>query len=158
MMEPQSLPANVTSTRNTGILKENRDKQLPPLRKLSDIIWLNWKANPPNPKELRYIAHNKIITKRSGSPMDYLFLRDSSKNPQKEDIPFPGLEYSGDSEELKALLATPSGIAVAWILIDHARELKGRDEGLTRRELKVNIFEVDRDHFMLWDFEAESPR
>ncbi|KAI4262252.1 MAG: hypothetical protein L6R42_002565, partial [Xanthoria sp. 1 TBL-2021] len=145
-------PANVITKRNIGISKENRDKQLPPLSKLSDIIWLNWKTNSPNPKELRYIAHNKIINKQSGSAMDYLFLR------PKEDIPFPGLEYSRDSEELKALLATPNGIAVAWILIDHASELKGRDGGLTRRELKVNIFEVDRDQFMLWDIEAESPR
>ena len=112
----------------------------------------------PNPKELRYIARNKIINKQSGSAMDYLFLRDSGKNSLKEDIPFPGLEYGGESEELKALLATPNGVAVAWMLIDHAGELKGREEGLGGREIKVNIFEVDRDLFMLWDIEAQSPR
>ena len=44
------------------------------------------------------------------------------------------------------------------MLIDHAGELKGREEGLGGREIKVNIFEVDRDLFMLWDIEAQSPR
>ena len=151
-------PANIISKRNLGITNEDRNKQLPSLNKLSDILWLNWKTIAPNPKELRYIARNKIINKQSGSAMDYLFLRDSGKNSLKEDIPFPGLEYGGESEELKALLATPNGVAVAWMLIDHVGELKGREEGLVRREIKVNIFEVDRDFFMLWDIEAQSPR
>ncbi|KAI4230112.1 MAG: hypothetical protein LQ349_006295 [Xanthoria aureola] len=151
-------PANIISKRKLGITNANRDKQLPPLNKLSDILWLNWKTACANPQELRYIARNKIINKQSGSAMDYLFLRDSGKNSLKEDIPFPGLEYGGESEELKALLATPNGVAVAWMLIDHAGELKGRGEGLGGREIKVNIFEVDRDLFMLWDIEAQSPR
>ncbi|KAI4092718.1 MAG: hypothetical protein LQ339_007853 [Xanthoria mediterranea] len=85
-------PANIISKRNLGITNQTRHKQLPPLNKLSDILWLNWKTASANPKELRYIARNKIINKQSGSAMDYLFLRDSGKNSLKEDIPFPGLE------------------------------------------------------------------
>lgn len=89
--------------------------------------------------------------------MDYLFLRDSEPKSLTADVRWPGLEYKGDNDELKALLATPNGLATAYILIDHSYELKRRDE-LTRRVLQVNIFAVDGKYFMLWDIEAQSPR
>ncbi|KAL8767573.1 MAG: hypothetical protein Q9209_005990 [Squamulea sp. 1 TL-2023] len=150
-------PANVIWKTNPGISKEDRDKQLPPLNKLSDLLWVNWNTVAKSPKELRFIGRNHIVNKATRSIMDYLFLRDKITDAKKDDIPWPGLEYSGESAELKALLATPNGLATAWILIDHALELKRHDE-LTRRELKVNIFAIDRKYFMLWDIEAQSPR
>ncbi|KAL8993954.1 MAG: hypothetical protein Q9169_005960 [Polycauliona sp. 2 TL-2023] len=154
-------PVAVITRRTPSISKSDRDAQLPPLSRLSDILWLNWISTSPTPRSLRYIGISKISNRQSGSAMDYLFNRDAGgKNPQKEDIAWPGLEYSGDSDELKALLATPNGIAVAWMLIDHAEGLRGKGDGLglVRRELKVNIFEVGRDYFILWDIEAQSPR
>ncbi|KAL8690718.1 MAG: hypothetical protein Q9218_003900 [Villophora microphyllina] len=152
-------PSNVIDDRNTppGISKEDRNKQLPRLNKLSDILWLNWNTVSQNPKELRYIGRSHIINPQTKLIMDYLFLRDSPQKSMATDIRWPGLEYKGESNELKVLLATPNGLAIAYILIDHSYELKRRDE-LTRRQLRVNIFYVDRRYYMLWDIEAQSPR
>ncbi|KAL8663186.1 MAG: hypothetical protein Q9202_004118 [Teloschistes flavicans] len=150
-------PSNVIEKRNPGISKEDRNKQLPPLNKLSDLLWLSWNTVSQNPKELRYIGRSEIVNPQTRSIMDYLFLRDSEPKSLTADVRWPGLEYRGDSDELKALLATPNGLATAYILIDHSYELKRRDE-LTRRVLQVNIFAVDGKYFMLWDIEAQSPR
>lgn len=143
--------------RNQGISKEDRNKQLPPLNKLSDLLWLSWNTVSQNPKQLRYIGRSEIVNPQTRAIMDFLFLRDSESKSLTTDIRWPGLEYKGDSDELKALLATPNGLATAYILIDHSYELKRRDE-LTNRQLQVNIYAIDRKYLMLWNIEAQSHR
>ncbi|KAL8631419.1 hypothetical protein Q9189_002841 [Teloschistes chrysophthalmus] len=150
-------PSNVIQKRNDGISKEDRNKQLPPLNKLSDLLWLSWNTVSQNPKQLRYIGRSEIVNPQTRAIMDYLFLRGSESKSLTADTRWPGLEYKADSDELKALLATPNGLATAYILIDHSCELKRRDE-LTNRQLQVNIYAIDRKYFMLWDIEAQSPR
>ncbi|KAL9584221.1 MAG: hypothetical protein Q9212_002250 [Teloschistes hypoglaucus] len=150
-------PSNVIQKRDQGISKEGRNKQLPPLNKLSDLLWLSWNTVSQNPKQLRYIGRSEIVNPQTRAIMDYLFLHDSESKSLTADTPWPGLEYKGDSDELKALLATPNGLATAYILIDHSYELKRRDE-LTNRQLQVNIYAIDKKYFMLWDIEAQSPR
>ncbi|KAL8991569.1 MAG: hypothetical protein Q9169_007835 [Polycauliona sp. 2 TL-2023] len=147
-------PVAVLSRRTPSISKQDRNALPSSLSRLSDILWLNWLSTSATPRYLRYIGISKISNQQSGSAMDYLFNRDASgKNPQKKDIPWPGLEYGGESDGLKALLATPNGIADAWMLIDHAVGMRGKveGEGLARTELRVNILEAERDCFMLWD-------
>lgn len=55
------------------------------------------------------------------------------------------LTFGLDSKEGKALLASPNGLAVAWILIHRAEELG-------RREPRVTIFNPDgTNRCMIWD-------
>lgn len=140
--------------RNPGITKEDRDRLLPTISSLSDLMWLAWNTVSSSPKELRYIARDTIFNEDSLAVMDYLFLRDKKDNRA---VPWPGLEYKGDSDEGKALLATPNGRSTAWLLIDHAQEMRWKGE-ITQRQLKVNIFSVAGDYCMLWDMEPQSPR
>lgn len=138
---------------NQGITKEDRDKLLPTISTLSDLMWLSWNTVSSNPKGLRYLAADKIFNEETITIVDYLFLRDKQ---QTRNIPWPGLEFRGDSDEGKALLATPNGRATAWLLIDHAQEMKRKGE-ISSRELKVNVFSVAGDYCMLWDMEPQSP-
>ncbi|KAL8935231.1 MAG: hypothetical protein Q9216_005527 [Gyalolechia sp. 2 TL-2023] len=139
---------------NQGNTKEDRDKLLPTISALSDLMWLAWNTVSSNPKQLRYLARDNIFNEETLNVMDYLFLRDKKET---RNVPWPGLEYRGDSDEVKALLATPNGRAIAWLLIDHAQEMKRKGE-ISVRELKVNIFSVAGDYCMLWDMEPQSPR
>ncbi|KAL8732783.1 MAG: hypothetical protein Q9166_002565 [cf. Caloplaca sp. 2 TL-2023] len=154
MMSTSSYSAATRITnRNQGIPKDERNQKLPTINALSDLMWLAWNtAAPSAPKELRYIARDTIYNEETQAVMDYLFSRDKQET---RNVPWPGLEYAGDSNEGKALLATPNGRATAWLLIDHAQELEWR---LTTRQLKVNIFSVLGDYCMLWDMEPQSPR
>lgn len=136
-----------------GISKDNRNAKLPTVSALSDLMWLAWNiAAPPAPQELRYIARDVVNNDETSAVMNYLFARDSA---DPRNVPWPGLEYSGDSDEGKALLATPNGRATAWLLIDHAGEMDWR---VPSRQLKVNIFSVFGSYCMLWDMEPQSPR
>ncbi|KAL8782272.1 MAG: hypothetical protein Q9213_005546, partial [Squamulea squamosa] len=147
-------PAWQIEKNNPGISKDDRNALLPPLNSLSDILWTVWNTVSVEPKNLRYIARDYITNGETKAILQYLFLRDLKKD---EDIPWPGLEYSGNSDEIKALLATPNGRATAWLLMDHASQLKKKDE-LTNRQLKVNIFSVENKYCMLWDLEPQNSR
>ncbi|KAL8765740.1 MAG: hypothetical protein Q9194_006476 [Teloschistes cf. exilis] len=70
-------PSNVIQKRNQGISKEDRNEQLPPLDKLSDLLWLSWNTVSQNPKQLRYIGRSEIVNPQTRAIMDYLFSRDS---------------------------------------------------------------------------------
>ncbi|KAL8749338.1 MAG: hypothetical protein Q9184_006848 [Pyrenodesmia sp. 2 TL-2023] len=142
-------PATIIQERNPRLTEENRNRLLPTISHLSDLMWMAWNTVSPNPNELRYIAIDKIVNDDTLAVMDYLFLRDKNDN---RNIPWPGLEYQGGSEEGRALLATPNGRATAWLLINHAQKLKGSGE------LKVNIFSVFGNYGMLWDLNPQSPR
>lgn len=144
-----SSPATIIQQRNPRLSEENRNRLLPTISHLSDLMWMAWNTVSSNPKELRYVAIDKIRDDDTLAVMDYLFLRDKKDN---RNIPWPGLEYRGDSEEGKALLATPNGRATAWLLTNHAQKLKGSGE------LKVNIFSVFGEYCMLWDLDSQSPR
>ncbi|KAL8794034.1 MAG: hypothetical protein Q9182_007638 [Xanthomendoza sp. 2 TL-2023] len=138
---------------NQGLSKADRNAKLPTISALSDIMWLAWKkAAPPAPQDLRYIARNNIWRGESRVLIGDLLKRDRGDSRH---VPWPGVEYSGDSDEGKALLGSPNGRATAWLLIDRAGEMARRG---TSRQLKVNIFSVDGRYCMLWDMEAQSPR
>ncbi|KAL8896243.1 MAG: hypothetical protein Q9207_007800 [Kuettlingeria erythrocarpa] len=142
-------PATIIQDRNPRLGEENRNRLLPTISHLSDLMWMAWNTVSPNPAELRFMAVDKVRNDDTLAVMDYLFLRDKKDN---RNIPWPGLEYRGDSEEGKALLATANGRGTAWLLINHAQKLKGNGE------LKVNIFSVFGDYCMLWDLDSQSPR
>ncbi|KAL8681437.1 MAG: hypothetical protein Q9186_002442 [Xanthomendoza sp. 1 TL-2023] len=145
--------AEKITERNQGISKSDRDAKLPTISALSDLMWLAWNmAAPPAPQELRYIARDIVSNDETSAVMSYLLTRDKG---DPRNVPWPGVAYSGDSDEGKALLATPNGRATAWLLIDHAGEMDWR---VTSRQLKVNIFSVFGEYCMLWDMEPQSPR
>ena len=69
-------------------------------------------------------------------------------------LPFPGETFDLTSDEGCALLATPHGVGIAHLLIDHTNILRGR-------HLKITIYTaVDETHadrknqyFMIFDMQ-----
>ncbi|KAL8994778.1 MAG: hypothetical protein Q9169_005340 [Polycauliona sp. 2 TL-2023] len=132
--------------------KAERDALLPTISRLSDLIWLAWTTVSSKPEKLRYLARDNIDNENTQAVMKYLFLRDKG---QANSVVWPGLSYDGNSDEGKALLATPNGRATAWLLIDHGQRMEWR---LKSRQLKVYIFSYAGKYCMLWDLEPQSPQ
>ncbi|KAL8961139.1 MAG: hypothetical protein Q9193_002266 [Seirophora villosa] len=132
--------------------KAERDALLPTISRLSDLMWLAWTTVAPKPERLRYLARDKINNDDTNTLMRYLFLRDKG---QANSVVWPGLAYDGNSDEGKALLASPNGRATAWLLIDHGHLMDWR---MKSRQLKVYIFAYAGVNCMLWDMEPETPR
>lgn len=116
---------------------------IPPMHRLSDVSWYVWSRVSAHPAQLRYIGHDFVINGDTESIMEYLSIVRFG-----EDAPFldwPGLVYDIDSDEAKALLATPNSLAIAYMMMDHAAELG-------RRLPRVYIFKDNRGIWsMLWD-------
>ncbi|KAL8936196.1 MAG: hypothetical protein Q9211_004303 [Gyalolechia sp. 1 TL-2023] len=122
-------------------------KRVPPLNRLSDVMWTVWNTVSTSPNDVRYIGHNDIINEDTHGIMDEIFSRGKAKKP----VEWPGLTFGLDSREGQALLATPNGVGTAWFLIDHAGKLG-------RRIPTVTIFSPTGLHFrMLWDLRPLTP-
>ncbi|KAL8957495.1 MAG: hypothetical protein Q9193_005250 [Seirophora villosa] len=133
------------------ISNDNVNKLIPPLNRQSDVMWAVWKTISPSPNNLRYIGRSGIINDDTKGIMDEIF----RKGPTGKPTPWPGLTFGIDTEEAQALLATPNGLAIAYILIDRAKQLG-------RRKISVTIAASDPDspglgYRMLWDLAPDVP-
>ncbi|KAL8652193.1 MAG: hypothetical protein Q9210_002828 [Variospora velana] len=115
------------------------DRLVPPLSRWSDVTWTLWKQKAGNGAgNLRYVARSANTNEDTKSVMSYIYDKHGGAKP------FPGLEFGMDTGEGRALLGTPSGVGMAWLLIERMDELG-------RRNPRVKIFKVGNGFFMLWD-------
>ncbi|KAL8887431.1 MAG: hypothetical protein Q9215_004987 [Flavoplaca cf. flavocitrina] len=105
-------------------------ERIPRLNSLSDAIWPVWTRISNHPGSLRYYAVNDIVNDITGPLMDYLLDRDRPEHSAGMTFA-QGVTYGLDSDEGKALLASPSGIAVFWLLVHRRGILGGRDPRVT---------------------------
>ncbi|KAL8968691.1 MAG: hypothetical protein Q9183_002344 [Haloplaca sp. 2 TL-2023] len=110
---------------------------IPPLHRLSDVSWYTYSRLSNSPGDLRYIGHHFISNDDSNLIIDQL-LRNTPN------IGWPGLTLDINTNEAKALLGTPNGVGVAWLMMDRARVLG-------RRRPKVHIWNKNSFRCMLWD-------
>ncbi|KAL8937264.1 MAG: hypothetical protein Q9216_004512 [Gyalolechia sp. 2 TL-2023] len=121
-------------------------KLVPSLHRLSDFMWMYWTTVSPNPNNLRYIMRDNVNNEDSVAIMNDIFKKYGSGKP----LAWPGLYFTLAQEEGQALLGTPNGYTVAYLLSQRAREL-----GM--RVVAVSIFcahpdQVGNEWFqMLWD-------
>ena len=116
-----------------GVAEGHIFEHIPLLNTLSDAVWQVWIRLTDQPGSLRYYAVENIFSKVTAALIDYLLLRD---RPRASLIVPWGrrVTYGLESDEGKALLATPNSIAVWWLLV-HRREILGR------RDPRVTIFD-----------------
>ncbi|KAI4252442.1 MAG: hypothetical protein LQ352_004290 [Teloschistes flavicans] len=125
-----------------GVPADQIPSRTPPLHRLSDVLWAVWESFVYAPGNFRYYAVDGITNAIARPLMEDIFndRRGTTVVPWENRLTF-GL----DSKEGKALLASPNGLAVAWILIHRAEELG-------RREPRVTIFNPDgTNRCMIWD-------
>ncbi|KAL8643635.1 MAG: hypothetical protein Q9226_008226, partial [Calogaya cf. arnoldii] len=129
-LQEQGVPADQIPNRN------------PPLHRKSDVLWAVWETIISAPGNLRYHAVEGITNDVAKPLMDDIF------NARLGTIVVPWtarLTFNLDSQEGKALLASPNGVATAWFLIHRAADLG-------RRTPVVTIFNPNgNNRCMIWD-------
>lgn len=131
-----------------GVPDDEVEQYIPRLHQLSDALWEVWKRITDRPKTLRFVASHRITNPVTSPLLDYLFERD------RDSVQVPWdrrLTFGLDSDEGKALLGTPNGVAVAWLLIH-------RHDTLGSRDPRVSIFRVGRLRYMIWELIPEGEK
>ncbi|KAL8651349.1 MAG: hypothetical protein Q9226_004743 [Calogaya cf. arnoldii] len=123
-----------------GVAKDDRPAVIPQLNRLSDMMWYKWNSLVTDPATLRFIGHDNINNKLSKSIIEEILLRTTGN----KFAPWPGNSFGLDTDDGKALLGTPNGIGVAWLLLDRYRDMG-------KREPTVTIWEGKEGTMMLWD-------
>lgn len=136
---------------NESPMQKLREENLPmhnapDLAHWSDAAYLQWKMCTSENARLDYVLrHHVINTAINDANAGERFERD---NP-----PWPGRTYSTDTAEGQALLGTPNGCGVAYMLIQHRQELGHRKVGA------ITIFDFMGEMMMLFrivDVEKEA--
>lgn len=140
-------PRNQLEQKYPGPLHLSNDdiaKRIPKLNRFSDVIWKVWTQLVHDPEKLRYIAHDFVVNDVTVDVMNHIF---GARYRGEKSVPWPGMKFGLESDEGKALLASPNGVGTFWLLLDRAAKLG-------RRKLEVTIFS-EKDgayHYcMLWD-------
>ncbi|KAL8759600.1 MAG: hypothetical protein Q9199_000644 [Rusavskia elegans] len=116
--------------------------RVPPLNRLSDMSWYTYSKYAANPADLRYIGHHYISNPESSDIIDYI-LR-AAYHTNTPNVAWSGLQASINTDAGKALLATPNGLGVAWLVIHRA--------GVLGKRLPVaRIWNANGFRCMLWD-------
>ncbi|KAL8977243.1 MAG: hypothetical protein Q9177_006681 [Variospora cf. flavescens] len=97
------------------------DHPLPKLHRWSDVVWQNWTAIAgDDARHLRYILHENVWTQSVRRLMEYM----EGEKPDKLNLPYPGKLYDMQSDNGVALLGTPHGVGVTWLIADHSNALE----------------------------------
>ena len=96
---------------------------IPDAHRWSEIVWVIWQrqaqSSGADPSSLKYIFKHGIITENTKHIMDLAV--SAPENGFSSD--YPGETFARGSEQYQALMGTPHGKSMAWLLIDHPNEL-----------------------------------
>lgn len=103
-----------------AVMDSKAGAKLPDLQRWSDVVWLLWamacEEEGVGVGNLKYVFRVNIIND------DTNFI--VSKALESTSVgPWPGKEFEMDTDQGKAILATPNGRGVAWFLIDHQTQM-----------------------------------
>lgn len=100
--------------------------EVPPLHHWSDIAYLQWlktstsASSPvPLPAPIKFVLRLKIQNVDTYSILNKITARHGLTGYP----PWPGIVLDIESDEGKAVLGTPNGAGVAWLLIQRKKEL-----------------------------------
>jgi len=116
-----------------------RDLDVPDLKHWSDVAFLQWKLKATEDSELRYVLRYNVLNVLTESVVKSIHTANAT-----ETLPWPGTSYSATSLEGQALLGTPNGSSVAYLLIQHKQELGHKTVD------KITVFRKDRELMLLF--------
>jgi hypothetical protein len=120
-------------TRYMGLQQKPPVTVLPKLQSWSDIAWLQWaKIAGEKAKDLRFVFRSPV----ANTEAQWLISR-AFRLSGKELSIWPGVEFDMTTAEGKAILSSPNGAGVAYLLFTHKRHL-GR-----KTISKVTVFADD---------------
>ncbi|KAL8680957.1 MAG: hypothetical protein Q9186_002857 [Xanthomendoza sp. 1 TL-2023] len=140
-----------------------KDNPVPHLGRWSDWTWAVWetvcKDYKKSPSDLRYILHDHITT-----PKTRMVMHSITGIPTVENIDlrldWPGLVFTMEQDEGLALLATPHGQGVAYLIRDHSDQMQTKKPTVRMWTL---IHPAWRDYpgsgyyYLLWDLKPQLP-
>lgn len=98
---------------------------LPDLRHWSDMAYLQWIAPGEEAKngELKYVFRHEIENSDTSAVIEHIFGLGGGAQDGAGLVWPPGVTFRMDEDHGKALLGTPHGSGVAWLLIQHKKQL-----------------------------------
>ncbi|KAH6858863.1 hypothetical protein BKA58DRAFT_444049 [Alternaria rosae] len=118
---------------------EHHCPYVPKLNHWSDIAYLQWLSKANENLELRYVLRYSVMDDVTRFVLTYLSLQ--GRFALKE---WRGTTYSAGSVEFNALLGSPNGAGVAYLLIQHKK-------GLGHKTVdKVTVFKKKWDTMLLF--------
>jgi hypothetical protein len=91
---------------------------VPALKFWSDVVYLQWKMHSSPESTLKYVLRHNIMNPVTASIVEAINIANSTTT-----LEWPGTSYAATSEEGQALLGTPNGSGVAYLLVQHKQEL-----------------------------------
>ncbi|KAH7552921.1 hypothetical protein BM1_07894 [Bipolaris maydis] len=96
--------------------------EMPALRSSSDIAWGMWnRVSGHNLGGINAFLSFEVVNEETGRLIEMAM----EKNDHDEVPPWPGVRFNSGTEEYRALLGSPNGIAVGYLLAQHKREMGG---------------------------------
>lgn len=117
--------------------------ELPHLRSASDMAWAVWnRAIVSTPgasiENVKYLMNMMVLNKETNQHIRRVL---KTLEPPLEEVPgWPGVEFSMESEEGKALLGSPVGRWAGYFLLQHRRQLGGN-----KWIEKVKVFRSEKE-------------
>lgn len=98
-----------------------RGGDIVPLGHYSDITFLEWEHLAGDKTNgLQYIFRNNIINRQTKNA---IFQALANSGVEDGPVAWPGHKFDMQSKEGKAILGTPNGNGIAWILFSHRAQL-----------------------------------
>ncbi|KAF2014147.1 hypothetical protein BU24DRAFT_492854 [Aaosphaeria arxii CBS 175.79] len=93
---------------------------IPDLKRSSDILWGQWTLHTKgNVGNVRYLISNAVTNVDTG-PIIQRAIESVNASPLKK---WPGVSFSSMSEQGRALLGSPNGIGLGYLLVQHKAQL-----------------------------------
>lgn len=147
-------PSNAVMRANPGISKDEIQRRVPSLNRWSDVAWTTWinGVGASRPGNLRYIGFDRVRDAITLPIIQYIIAR---RTGTTKEAPFPGYTITSLDQDWTALLGTPLGKAVGWMLVDRGRVLQLN----TRPGLfTITIWSRNGEYFMLFDLQDNPAR
>ena len=124
---------------------------VPQLSKWTDVVSFAWnEVTGGQRSQLRYVIHQNIASVTTRGTME--ILEGIRNNPGTLVLPWPGHLYDIRSQEGLALMGTPHGQSLSWLISGYGARLDKRvlnvcifTEGTLKREAKFAI-----EYFIIW--------
>jgi hypothetical protein len=113
--------------------------RVPALKFWSDAAFLQWKLCATETSKLQYVLRYNVMNEATNFVVDSINAANGT-----EMAAWPGVAYDAESEEGRALLGTPNGSGVAFMLIQHKEQLGRKKIG------KVTVFRKVRAVMILF--------
>ncbi|CAO2648158.1 Nn.00g090800.m01.CDS01 [Neocucurbitaria sp. VM-36] len=92
--------------------------RLPDLQYWSDVVYLQWKSRASDTSDLQYVLRYNVVNVFTNFVLDAINKLNDTRTEE-----WPGRTYDATSKDGHALLGTPNGSGVAYLLIQHKKQL-----------------------------------